>query len=127
MKTEPNGKNKEELERKMEDMEVINETIKFGDNTPPKDIQVRLTHFGPIITDAPAFDSDLKALDNKPLALKWVASSEKFDLLGAALAVDRATDWQTFRQALTGWAMPAQHFIFADIAGNIGSQFPGLR
>src|SRR5262249_29503546 len=52
--------------------------------------------------------------------------SEKYDLLGSVLALNRATDRQSFRQALTGWMMPAQNFVYADVDGNIGYQLPGL-
>jgi len=41
------------------------------------------------------------------------------------LAINRAEDWDAFRAALRYWDVPAQHFIYADTAGNIGYQFAG--
>ena len=122
IKVDPNNDTKYELDGKTEDMKVVTETIRFGDGTPSQDIRVRITHFGPIITDAPSFAkrSDL------PLALHWTAITDTNDLFGSVLAINRATDWQTFRQALTRWATPSQNFVYADIDGNIGYQTPGL-
>lgn len=122
IKVDPKDDTKYEVDGKTLDMQVITETIRFGDKTPAKDIRVRVTRFGPIITDSPSY---AKSYD-RPLALRWTATSEKSDVLGALLAVNRATDWATFREALKGFAVPAQNFIYADTDGNIGYQTPGL-
>ena len=58
---------------------------------------MRITRFGPIITDTPSYSQR----SEKPLALKWTTISETSDIIGSLLAVDRATDWQSFRQALS--------------------------
>jgi penicillin amidase len=122
IKVDPKDDTKYEVDGKTLDMQVITETIRFGDKTPAKDIRVRVTRFGPIITDSPSY---AKSYDG-PLALHWTATSEKSDVLGAVLAVNRATDWATFRDALKGFAVPSQNFIYADTDGNIGYQTPGL-
>ncbi|MHB8628468.1 MAG: penicillin acylase family protein [Aggregatilineales bacterium] len=123
IKPDANDDTKYQLDGKTESMQVINETIKFGDGTPAKTIRVRVTNFGPIVSDTGTGRS-LK----EPLALRWAAIDPKSpnDLLGSVLAIDRATDWQTFRTALTRWGSPSQNFVFADVDGNIGYQMPGL-
>ena len=40
-------------------------------------------------------------------------------------AVDRAQNWEQFRSALSGYWGPAQNFVYADRAGNIGYQAAG--
>ncbi len=122
IKVDPNDDTRYEVDGKTEQMQVVTETIKFGDGTPSQDVRVRITRFGPIITDTPSYS---KRFD-KPLALHWTAIAETSDVLGSVLAVDRATDWETFRQALTKWATPSQNFVYADVDGNIGYQTPGL-
>ncbi len=122
IKVDPKDDTKYEVDGKTLDMQVITETIRFGDKTPARDIRVRVTRFGPIITDSPSY---AKSYD-KPLALHWTAISEKSDVLGALLGVNRATDWASFREALKGFAVPSQNFIYADTDGNIGYQTPGL-
>jgi penicillin amidase len=122
IKVDPQDDTKYEVDGKTEQMQIITETIKFGDKTPPKDIRVRVTRFGPIITDSPTHAKEY----DKPLALRWTALTDNNDILGSVLALNRASDWQSFRQALTQWAVPAQNFVYADVDGNIGYQTPGL-
>ncbi|GAB4570040.1 MAG: penicillin acylase family protein [Anaerolineae bacterium] len=134
------------------DMEAVEETIHFGnqfsaaeddpateqcegisdlpiDDAGNLTITVRVTHFGPIIsdnriTDDCRFVALTEDLDEDPLALRWTAL-EPGDLLGAIININRASDWESFRDALRGWDWPAQNFVYADTAGNIGYQTPG--
>ncbi len=122
IKVDPTTDTKYELDGKTEDMKVITETIKFGDGTPSKDIRVRMTHFGPIVTDTPAYSKQ----SDKPLALRWTGISNISDIAGSVLNIDKAADWNTFRSALTTWGVPSQNFVYADTEGNIGYQTPGL-
>ncbi len=122
IKVDPSDDTKYEVDGKTESMTVVTETIKFGDSTPPQDIRVRITRFGPILTDSPTHAKR----SEMPLALHWTATDRPYDLLGSVLAINRASDWNSFRAALTGWAVPAQNFIYADVEGNIGYQTPGL-
>lgn len=134
------------------DMEVITETIQLAGayNTIPDDpetpgcegisdlplddqgnltITVRLTHFGPIIsdnqiTDDCRFVALTEAEGADPLAVRWTAN-ESGNLPGAIINLNRATDWDSFRAALTDWDWPAQNFVYADVDGNIGYLAPG--
>ncbi len=132
------------------DMTVVTEAIHIGGTYEPREddpttercegirdlplapdgtleITVRITHFGPIITDN-TITEDCRFVglteQGDPLAIRWTGL-EPGDLLGAALAIDRATSWEEFRQALRGWDWPAQNFVYADVDGNIGYQAPG--
>ena len=40
----------------------------------------------------------------------------------AAIGIDRARNWETFRSAMTKWKMPARRVVYADADGNIGFQ-----
>ncbi|MFP3853124.1 MAG: penicillin acylase family protein [Anaerolineales bacterium] len=93
-------------------------------------IQVRQTHHGPLITDRYGALEDLvgnRSL-NLPeeygLALRWTALDHS-SLISAILQLNRAQDWESFRQALAGWDVPSQNVIYADVDGNIGYQLPG--
>jgi len=44
----------------------------------------------------------------------------------ASLAIDRATTWAEFRDAVARWKMPARRIVYADTAGNIGFQDAAL-
>ncbi len=43
----------------------------------------------------------------------------------SVFALDRATDWSSFRSALRGFAAPAQNLVYADRDGHVGYQVAG--
>lgn len=122
IKVDPSDDTRYEVDGQMQPMQVITETIKFGDNEPSLDVRVRQTRFGPIITDSPNYADHSKS----PLALRWAAADGPIDTIGAILGVNRANDWDDFRAALSKWVSPPQNFVYADVDGNIGYQLPGL-
>jgi len=130
------------------DMQVATETIAAGDAYPTGEddpatpqcegisglpintdgnveIEVRLTHFGPIITDNAIQDCQFVAhpADKDPLALRWTGL-EPNDLLAATLGLNQAANWDDFRQALQHFQWPSINMIYADVDGNIGYQYP---
>jgi penicillin G amidase len=58
-------------------------------------------------------------------ALHWTAA-DPGGLNFALLGLNRAANWDQFRNALRAWTAPAQNFLYADTAGNIGHQVAGL-
>jgi len=109
------------------DMTAREETIRFGDGSEPVTIAVRETHLGPILTDH-AIDAETGEVGGfdpgDPIVQRWTAL-DPGTISRAVLAIDRAVDWDSFRDALRFWDVPAQHFVYADIEGNIGYQFAG--
>lgn len=59
------------------------------------------------------------------IALKWTALSAG-KTMDAVFKLDRAGDFNKFRQAAADFSVPAQNLIYADTKGNIGYQAPGL-
>ena len=123
---DPENDTRYRVDGEWQDMQVLTETIHIGGGAPDQNIRVRVTRFGPIITDSSFYEASAQSA-GKPLALRWTAISETGDPLGAALGLDRAVDWESFRAALSKWAWPAQNFVYADAQGNIGYQLPGLH
>ena len=80
-----------------------------------RDIVLRDTAHGPIISDAPLFGGG----NNRALALRWVGHQPS-DELTAFLAINRARDWAELRAAAEGFAVPGQNLIYADREGHIG-------
>jgi penicillin G amidase len=61
---------------------------------------------------------------NQPMTLRWIASEEgAFDF--PLLQLNQARNFSEFRAALRRFAGPAQNFLYADRAGNIGYQATG--
>ena len=80
----------------------------------PQRVVLRETEYGPVISDAPMF-----AGSGRRLALRWIGHRPS-DELSALLAINRARDWQSFRTAAAGLAVPGQTLVCAEAAGTIG-------
>ncbi len=108
------------------DMTVREEVIRFGDSDETVTIQVRETHLGPIINDN-ELDENGQPMgfnNENPLAFRWTAY-EPGTVFEAVMRLNRASNWEEFREALRYWDTPAQNVIYADVEGNIGYQTPG--
>jgi len=116
----PNPQNAGEFEYKgkFEPAQVREEVIRVA-GAAPVTITVRTSRHGPIMNDAMP---ELK--DRQPMALSWTALRPGL-LFKAVLALDKAQNWDQFRDALRNWDTPAQNFVYADVDGNIGYQMPG--
>jgi penicillin amidase len=109
------------------DMAVRQETISFAGSDQTITIQLRETHLGPIINDNELDEEseEILGLNNEdPLALSWTGL-EPSHMSRAVFGLNKAADWDEFRDALQYWDVPSQNFIYADIEGNIGYQMPG--
>ncbi|MFN8420099.1 MAG: penicillin acylase family protein [Anaerolineae bacterium] len=120
IKVDPNDDLKYELDGKMVDMQVVEETIKIGGVSEPKTVRVRITRWGSIITDTGTADEF-----GQPLALRWAPMEKPDRNLTSILKLNRASDWDSFREALSYWDTLAQNFVYADVDGNIGYQTTG--
>jgi len=106
------------------DMKVVREEIRVAGREDPVVLNVRLTHHGPIINDVAGGTEEAWSFGWDPLALSWTAL-QPGSLVKSILLLDRASDWNEFRQALSYWDVPSQNFVYADVEGNIGYQAPG--
>ncbi|OQR65938.1 penicillin acylase family protein [Streptomyces maremycinicus] len=62
--------------------------------------------------------------DGYGVALKWTALSPG-NSMDAVFAMDKATDWDSFRKAAEKFDVPSQNLIYADTSNHIGYQLPG--
>jgi penicillin amidase len=111
------------------DLEIRTEMIGIA-GTTPKEIQVKSTRHGPIISDryGPLDDFGSEAGVEVPInyavALKWTAL-EPSRLVQAVLSINQAANWEEFREAVSRWDIAGQNFVYADVDGNIGYQSSG--
>jgi penicillin amidase len=75
-------------------------------------IDVPITRHGPVI-------SDILPGETRKLALKWTAYDPSVMEI-PFFAVDRAQNWQEFRQAIARMGIPSQNAVYGDIDGHIG-------
>lgn len=113
----PQNPNQYEYQGRWEDLQVVDEQIKVRE-ADSETLHVQISRHGPIMTPV------LTGV-TQPLALQWTALREKSSLIESVLTLDRARNWEEFRNALRLWDVPSQNFVYADLDGNIGYQTPG--
>lgn len=99
------------FEGKMEQARLDREVIRVH-NAKPVTLDVWVTRHGPVVLHE----------GSQSLSMRWSAA-EGFGF--PLLQLDRARDWSQFRTALRDFWGPAQNFVYADRAGNIGYQAAG--
>jgi penicillin amidase len=123
-KVNPENPAQYEYEGEWLDMEVFREEIRVAGEEQPVAIDVRVTHHGPIINDVVGGPEETWRFGWQPLALSWTAL-QPGSLMRSVLLLDRASNWDEFREALSYWDVPSQNIVYADVEGNIGYQAPG--
>ncbi|MFF8032425.1 penicillin acylase family protein [Streptomyces sp. NPDC016626] len=110
------------------------ETIEVAGGTARK-IVVRETNNGPLLSDR---SSDLVKTGRKAtvdsaapdrgdgygVALRWTAL-EPGRTMDSVFAMNRAKDWDDFREAAALFEVPSQNLVYADTEGHIGYTLPG--
>jgi penicillin amidase len=127
-KLNPEDPTQYEFEGSWVDLEVVTETIQIAGKDPIEHT-VYLTHHGPIIGSVYGLEdfaenTTLEVPENYALALKWTAL-EPSCVFCSMWQINQAQDWDEFRKAAEGFAVPSQNLLYADVDGNIGYQMPG--
>jgi penicillin G amidase len=95
------------------DMEAVTETIKTGRNTLVEK-ELLFTHRGPVI-------SRFKELEETVISMRWLGNEFSNELRGVYL-LNRAGNWDDFREAASNFISVSQNINYADVDGNIGLQ-----
>jgi len=129
IKVNPDNELQYELNGAWIDMQLVTETIQVAGKEDIS-LPVRITKFGPIISDSygPLTDfaetSGMELPENFAVALRWTAL-EPNNTFSAILKFNFAYSWEEFQNATRDFVVPSQNLIYADTAGNIGYQMPG--
>ena len=83
--------------------------IKGGDESIQK---LKFTHRGPVI-------SGFEGVDDTVLTMRW-AGYDMSDEMRSVYLLNRATNWEDFRSAISTFRSISQNFAYADVDGNIG-------
>ncbi len=118
-KRNPNQSNEFLYNDKWEKAQVEDETILVKD-AEPIPYQVAITRHGPILSEF-AYDNQSDTV----LSLRWTALDPSNEL-EAVLMMNKANDWDEFKEALTFFHTPAQNFVFASTDGTIAYRANGL-
>ncbi|MBN2323992.1 MAG: penicillin acylase family protein [Spirochaetes bacterium] len=132
----PENPNQYEVNGEWVYMELASEEIAVHDEDYPYRLLVRSTRHGPIVTDhgymldysnfgVASHKTFPENLELTALSLRWAALRHS-TALKSLILLNRARNFEEFREALRYWDTPSQNFVYADTGGNIGYQAPGL-
>ncbi|HZD58626.1 MAG TPA: penicillin acylase family protein [Anaerolineales bacterium] len=127
-KINPANPDQYEFEGKWVDMQLIQDSIQVAGGQP-KELTVRLTRHGPLITEAYGLQdfaekAGVDLPEHTAIALRWTAL-EPSNVFRAIWGFNLAQNWDEFRDAARDFAVPSQNLVYADVDGNIGYQMPG--
>ena len=100
-----------------EPMRVERETIAVKGEAP-RAVTLRFTRHGPVL--------HVDQARGRAFALRWVGAEPGGAGYLRCLAVDTVSDWSGFREAVSGWKVPSENLVYADVDGNIGWVAAGL-
>ncbi|TAK13825.1 MAG: penicillin acylase family protein [Anaerolineae bacterium] len=128
-KLNPENPYQYEFEGEWREMDVVTESIVVAGGETI-DLEVRLTHHGPLIQDLYGLDTfsedaGIDLPENYGLALSWTALQPN-RTWNAVFGFAHAQNFEEFRAAARDFAVPSQNLLYADVDGNIGYQMPGL-
>jgi penicillin amidase len=82
---------------------------------------VRSTAHGPILNDV-----DGRLADAPLMSVRVTSTADVDRTFEAILGVNTAANFDEFRENLSRYGAPSQNFVYADVDGHIGYQFPGF-
>ncbi|MCX6174118.1 MAG: penicillin acylase family protein [Ignavibacteriales bacterium] len=83
--------------------------------------EIKRTHRGPIITDIHPFKHMYPntGIKTAQLSMRWTGL-EPSDEMFAAISINKAKNWDDFKNAVRYFTVPGQNFVYGDDKGNIG-------
>ncbi len=110
-KVNPWNENQYEFNGNWRDMEVRREKIEIKGGEVVERVN-RFTHRGPIVTG-------FKKETDEPLSMRWVGNEMSNEVRSIYL-VNRAKNWDEFKDAVKTFISVSQNIAYADVKGNIG-------
>jgi penicillin amidase len=124
-KVDPANPKRYEYKGEWREFESRNEVIRIK-GQPAMHKEFFQSVHGPLMSDfspnAPY--SENGSVHEKAVAVCWTLY-EPSRILRAVIKMNRATNWDEFREAMRDWDTPSMNFVYADTAGNIGYQYAG--
>ena len=124
----PENPNQYEVNGEWVDMDITREEIKVAGQDEPHILFVRYTRNGPVasdnMTDQDGFNFTADGPELLALSYRWTAF-EPIGAVQAILGINRAQNYEDFREALSHFDAGKQNFIYGDVDGNIGYQMGG--
>jgi penicillin amidase len=110
-KINPDNPDEYEFNGQWRKMKVTTEAIKLKDGRAVEKV-IRYTHRGPVI-------SEIKDVKDKIISMRWIGNEESNEVRALYL-LNRAGDWNEFKNAMKTFRSVSQNTLYADKEGNIG-------
>ncbi|MBX3008933.1 MAG: penicillin acylase family protein [Melioribacteraceae bacterium] len=83
-------------------------------------LDIRENHRGPLITDSHPYNVLYPgSKNNAALSMRWTGLEFSDDLF-SLLMINKASNWEEFKLALSHFTVPGQNFVYGDNKNNIG-------
>jgi penicillin amidase len=109
----PENPNQYRFNNQWREMDIRAETFKTREGNSVKK-ELRFTHRGPVI-------SEFKGNDKEVISMRWIGNEFSNELRTIYL-LNRAKNWEDFRDAVKTFIAVSQNIVYADVEGNIGLQ-----
>lgn len=109
----PENPNQYRFNNHWHEMNIKTETFKTRTGNTVKK-QLKFTHRGPVI-------SGFKGNDKEVISMRWIGNEYSNELRTIYL-LNRAKNWEDFRDAVKTFIAVSQNVMYADVEGNIGLQ-----
>lgn len=103
-----------------ENLKITKDTIKIKDSKDEV-IEIKETHRGPIISDIHPFNFvyNKEERHSPAISMRWSGNEFSDEMLGF-YKINKAKNWNEFRDGVKYFGIPGQNFVYADAQGNIG-------
>jgi penicillin G amidase len=95
---------------------VEKETVQVRGGAPVT-AELKFTRHGPVLWEEAT----------RAMVLRWVGAEPGTAGYLGSLALDRASNWAEFEEAVKRWKVPSENIVYADVEGNIGEHSVGLE
>jgi len=110
----PSDSNQYLLNGEWVDMRIVEEEIRVKGQKDPLKRYIRYTHRGPVV-------SSFKGVKDKVISIRWQGNEFSNEVRSVHL-LNRAENWEDFRNAVRTFNSVNQNIVYADRFGNIGLQ-----
>ncbi len=121
------NENKYKYKNQVYSLDSVKEKILVKDSNEVE-FTVKNTVLGPVVSDLESrgffSEKENNLYKDKLLTFKWTGF-ELSDEINAFYKINTAKNWDEFKSGLKDFSVPAQNFIYADTAGNIGYKAAG--
>ncbi len=108
---------------KWNNIKIYNDTIKVKDSSDVV-YKIKYTDHGPIISNIHTYSIlfSNRHNSNATISMHWLGNMVSNEV-HSFYKIDKAKNWNEFKDALSTYSVPGQNFVYADKEGNIGYLF----